>query len=292
LVNDGLDVVVVDDLSWGKLDRLAGIPRTTVLEASVLELAGIAARLSGVTHVFHLAALISAYESLEQPDRYLTTNVFGTLRVLELCKGFNQPRVVFASTSGIYGNAESVVKRETDLPNPATVYAATKLSCEQLLTLYRERYGFDDVSLRFFNVYGPGQSPKHPYANVTCRFSRAAAVGEAVDLYGDGAQTRDFVFIDDVVDAIVAAATKPTASRVYNIGTGRDASIADLLSKVQELSGARLTVRKHAAWANDIRHIRADISLAGRELGFAPKVGLDEGLQRTIDFFRGAGRDY
>jgi UDP-glucose 4-epimerase len=278
-------------MCWGKRERLAGVPHT-LPETSVLELPKVAQQLQGVTHVFHLAALISAYESLEQPDRYLTTNVFGTLRVLELCEALTRPRLVFASTSGIYGNSAGAVKRESDLPSPATVYASTKLTGEQLLSLYRERFDFDDVSLRFFNVYGPGQSPKHPYANVTCRFSRAAALGEAVDLYGDGAQTRDFVYIDDVLDAVMAAATRPTASRLYNIGTGQDASIATLLEQVQLLSGAQIEVRRHAPWPNDIRHIRADISLAQRELGFAPQVSLRDGLARTIEFFRSAGRDF
>ncbi len=291
-MTEGFDVVVVDDMSWGKAERLSGIPRTTLEQASVLDLPGLTEKLAGVTHVFHLAALISAFESIEQPDRYLTTNVFGTLRVLELCKALKQPRLVFASTSGIYGNAESTVKGETDLPSPTTVYAVSKLDGEHLLALYRPRFGFDDVSLRFFNVYGPGQSPRHPYANVTCRFSRAAALGEPVDLYGDGLQTRDFIYIDDVIDAVMAAATKPTDSRIYNIGTGRDASIADLLAQVQQLSGTRLEVRQCAAWPSDIRHIRADIARAGRELGFQPKVGLTDGLRRTIEFFRGAGRDY
>jgi UDP-glucose 4-epimerase len=151
--------------------------------------------------------------------------------------------------------------------------------------MYRTRHGFDDVALRFFNVYGPGQSTKHPYANVTCRFSHAAAHGGAVQLFGDGSVTRDFIYIDDVVAAVLAVAFQPTARRVYNVGTGRAASIAELLAIVQRLAPKPITVERHPAWPNDIQNICADMSLLESELGFRAQVGFEQGLRQTIDYF-------
>ncbi len=283
----GAEVVVVDNLSWGHAAKVEAVPGVKLLREDVRNLRARAAELGSFSHVFHLAALISAYQSLESPDEYFDTNVTGLLRLLETC-GNRQapPRLVFASTSGVYGNSQHSLKSEGDLPRPTTVYAATKLTGEQLLEMYRARLGFDDVSLRFFNVYGPGQSPKHPYANVTCRFSHAAARGQAVQLFGDGSVTRDFIYVDDVVDAILTVAFHPTRERVYNVGTGKTASIAELLATVQRLAPAPVPVEKQPPWPNDIQQICANVSRLEIEFGFRAKVGLEAGLKRTIDFFR------
>lgn len=292
LVAEGFDVVVVDDLSWGRAEHVLQQRGVTFVRGDVQELERLVPDPRGITHVFHLAALISAYESLEKPDLYLRNNVQGLLRVLELCSRLESPRLVFASTSGVYGNTQAPEKRETDVPSPATVYAATKLSGEHLLAMYRPRLGFEDVSLRFFNVYGPGQSPKHPYANVTCRFSRAAALGEGVELYGDGGQTRDFVYVEDVVSAMLKVGLGPIRGRLYNVGTGTEASIGDMLEAVQRIAGRRIEVQRRDAWPSDIRRIRADVSRLAQDFGFAPGVALEDGLKQTIEFFRTAGKDY
>lgn len=285
LVERGLDVVVLDDLSWGTQSKVDGLKGVTFVKGDIRQLAQLSPTLGSFTHVFHLAALISAYQSLEEPDAYFDTNVNGLLRVLELCGQSQQPRLVFASTSGVYGNSDNSLKSEADLPRPTTVYAATKLAGEHLLAMYRARLGFDDVALRFFNVYGPGQSTKHPYANVTCRFSHAAAHGGTVQLFGDGSVTRDFIYIDDVVEAVLAAAFQKTARRVYNVGTGRAASIAELLAIVQRLAPKPITIERHPAWPNDIQNICADMSLLESELGFRARVGFEQGLRQTIDYF-------
>ncbi len=292
LIDRGLDVLVLDNLSWGSREALLQIRGVELVEGDAADLPQVLGRHGSFTHVFHLAALISAYESLEKPDDYLKANVTGLLRLIDFCRSLASPRLVFASTSGVYGNTTAATKRELDVPAPATVYAATKLTGEHLLHMYRERVGYDDVSLRFFNVYGPGQSPKHPYANVTCRFSRAAALGAGVELFGDGQQTRDFVYVSDVVDAILAVAFGPVKGRVYNVGTGQDVAIASLLERVQRLGGRSIGVERHAAWRNDIRHIRADISAITADHGFAPRVTLDEGLASTIEFFKRVGDAY
>ncbi len=284
LVERGFEVVVVDDLSWGHAHKLTGLKGVQLIEGDIRKLPQLG-KLGEFSHVFHLAALISAYQSLEEPDQYFDANVNGLLRVLELCKASQKPRLVFASTSGIYGNSELALKSETDLPRPTTVYAATKLAGEHLLEMYRARLGFDDVALRFFNVYGPGQSTKHPYANVTCRFSHAAARGGTVQLFGDGSVTRDFIYIDDVVEAVLAVAFKPTKHRIYNVGTGRAASIGELLATVQRLAVKPITVEKHAAWPNDIQTICANVSRLEQELGFKARVGFEQGLQQTIEYF-------
>lgn len=286
LLERGVEVVGIDNLSWGHAEKVESLPGMRLIRGDVRKLPELGKELGAFTHVFHLAALISAYDSLNKPDDYFDTNVAGLMRLLELCQGSEKPRVVFASTSGIYGNSEKPLKSEDDLPRPTTVYAATKLMGEQLLAMYRSRFGFDDVSLRFFNVFGPGQSTTHPYANVTCRFAHAAANGLGVQLFGDGKQTRDFVYVDDVVDAMLLVATNPTRHSLYNVGTGQTASIAELLRMAQRLAGQNISVEQMPPWPNDIREIRADMSRLSSELGFRAKVSMEEGLARTIGWFK------
>jgi UDP-glucose 4-epimerase len=167
------------------------------------------------------------------------------------------------------------------------MYALSKLTGEHTLRLYSELHGFDYVCLRLFNVYGPRQSPDHAYANVTCKFSYAAATGGGVRLYGDGEQSRDFVFVDDVVKALMLVSEPGSRHKIYNVGTGADASINTLLREAERLGGGKLAVEQHAAWANDIRVIRADVSRLEQEFGYRPEVKLADGLARTVEYFRG-----
>jgi len=286
LATDGYRVIVVDDLSWGEARRVEPLSNVQLIRADIATIGEHERILRDVGLVFHLAALISAYESLESPDAYFKTNVTGLLRILEACSRLSRPRFVLASTSGVYGNTPEPLKQEDDPPMPATVYALTKLAGENLLRMYRGRFGYDDVSLRLFNVYGPGQNPGHPYANVTCQFARAAAMRTPVQLVGDGEQTRDFIYIDDVIDAFMIAATRPCEHRIYNVGSGRPTSIGRLLAIVEDVSGSSLEVERRPPWPNDIRAIRADCARLRDEHGFSPRVGLQDGLSRTIDSFR------
>ena len=290
LLQHGHRVIVLDDLSSGKRSNLPGDhARLELIHGSIAETAKWSAELRNVTAIVHLAALISGYESLDAPDEYFRINVQGLLRVLELCGALDKPRFVFASSSTVYGNVPRAAQREDALPSPATIYALTKLVGEHTLAMYRERYGYDDVSLRLFNVYGPRQNPDHPYANVTCKFARAAAQNLPVKLYGDGEQTRDFIYVDDVADVIVASLENRTPARLYNVGTGEVSSIGALLGLAQRLAGTELTVEHCPPWPNDIRSIRADITRLRKDLEFAPKTKLEEGLRRTIDWFSGNG---
>jgi UDP-glucose 4-epimerase len=290
LSGQGDRVIVLDDLSWGDPGRIENLSGVELIQADITTIGQHHEALRNVSHVFHLAALISAHESMEFPDRFYETNVTGLLRLLEVCSRLSRPRLVFASTSGVYGNTDREVKQEDDRPHPETVYALTKLTGEHLLRMYRDRFDYDDVSLRLFNVYGPNQNPEHPYANVTCQFARAAALQQPVQLVGDGEQTRDFVYIDDVIDAFMTAATRPCRHRIYNVGSGQSTSIARLLSLAQEVAGTSLEILRRPAWTNDIRSIRSDCSRLAAEHGFTAQVALHEGMTRTVASFRGSAR--
>lgn len=285
LVARGDEVVVVDDLSTGfEANLTASRPRVTFIRDRVENIAAHVAELGPLTHIVHLAAMISSHDSLKSPDVYLDANLKGLLRVLELSRHLRRPRVVFASSSTVYGVRTEPTCREQDVPAPFNVYALTKLAGEHLLAMYRELLGYDFCVLRLFNVYGPRQNPSHAYANVTCKFAHAAAKRLPVTLYGDGQQTRDFVFVDDVVSAFLRA-LEPTPSTLYNIGTGQDVSIATMLETVQQVSGVKLVVDRQPPWTNDIKAIRADVSRAQRELALTAATSLPMGLTRTWKFF-------
>jgi UDP-glucose 4-epimerase len=286
LVAAGHDVVVLDNFASGKQANLAG-PRAevAVIEGEVRSMIDHAPEIGEVDAIVHLAALISGYDSLSAPDDYVDVNVRGLLRVIDFAAARKVPRIVFASSSTVYGNQESIALTETTPPHPLTVYALTKLTGERLLDMYGRLHGFSHCSLRLFNVYGPRQAPDHPYANVTCKFSHAAANGLAVDLYGDGEQSRDFVYVADVVRAFMAVLER-SAHAIYNVGTGETARINDLITALGDIGGRPLEVRRQAPWPNDIRSIKADTGRFAAEFGFRPKVPLSEGLARTVGFFR------
>ena len=283
----GDDVTVLDDLSSGSRAHLRAVSdRITFLEDRVENIAAHAAALEGTRIVVHLGALISSYDSLVEPRRYVDANIGGLLELLALVRTWPSAHVVFASSSTVYGNRPDPVRRETDVPAPINVYALSKLTGEHLLAMYGPLYGFTHTSLRLFNVYGPRQSPTHAYANVTCKFSHAAATGAPVKLFGDGSVTRDFVYVDDVVDAFVEASAGPKPHAVYNVGTGADRSIAALLAEVEQLGGRTLDVERCPPWPNDIIAIRADVDRLRRDFERVPRVGLTQGLAQTIAYFR------
>lgn len=281
----GDDVVVVDDLSSGKRENFADAVRSPeVIEANVGD--GIPARVGRVDAIVHLAARISGYDSLREPDAYVRTNVTGLLRVIEFATEAQVPRIVFASSSTVYGAAAATGLDERHLARPMTVYAASKLMGEQLLAVYSALHGFTHCSLRLFNVYGPRQATDHPYANVTCKYSHAAANGLPIALYGDGEQSRDFVYVDDAVRSILAVLGEAPGP-IYNIGTGAETSINQLIATLATIAGRQFEIKRLPEWPNDIRRISADVSSARSELGYEPRVSLEEGLARTVDYFRG-----
>lgn len=287
LAGQGHELVILDDFSSGKAANLHGAASAArVIDVDARE--GIPSDIGPVDAVIHLAALISGFDSLREPDDYLSTNLNGLLRVIDFAVAAQVPRIVFASSSTVYGSAAAPGLSEQTLPQPMSVYAATKLMGEQLLAMYGAMHGFNHCSLRLFNVYGPRQSTDHPYANVTCKFSHAAANGLPIDLYGDGEQSRDFVYVDDVVRAFLLV-LEDSPSAVYNIGTGRETRIRDLIETLEGIAGKRFEIAQKPEWPNDIRGISADCSRAAAELGYAPQVGIEEGLARTVEFFRQGG---
>jgi UDP-glucose 4-epimerase len=285
MLADGHAVVVIDNLISGKPENLAQAQGDlTVIEGDVRTIGGSAQEIGGIDAIVHLAALISGYDSLSVPDDYLDVNLRGLLRVIEFAVNRRVPRIVFASSSTVYGNQEGVALSETTPPQPLTVYALSKLTGENLLRIYGQLHGFSHCSLRLFNVYGPRQATDHAYANVTCKFSHAAANGLPVDLYGDGEQSRDFVYVADVVRAFMAVIERSEHS-IYSVGTGKTARIKDLIAELGTIGGRPLEVRHQAAWPNDIRSIRADTGRFAAEFGFRPEVPLSDGLARTVEFF-------
>lgn len=286
LLANGHRVVALDNFVSGKRENITQVRGDlTVIEGDVRLIGGFADEIREVDAILHLAALISGYDSLETPEDYVDVNLGGLLRVIEFASERRVPRIVFASSSTVYGNQGASALNETTPPDPLTVYALTKLAGEHLLKLYGAMRGFSHCSLRLFNVYGPRQAPDHPYANVTCKFSHATANGLPVTLFGDGEQSRDFVYVDDVVRAFLAV-LDGSREAIYNVGTGQGARINDLIAALGAISGRPLEVERHPPWPNDIRSIRADTARFTGEFGFHPEVALSDGLARTVDFFR------
>ena len=285
LIEQGHEVVILDNMTSGKRANLTGRAASAqLIEGDVRALADVEAQIGHVDAVVHLAALISGYDSLSDPDQYEDVNTKGLLRLIEFVARRKIGRIVFASSSTVYGNNSEERLTEQVMPAPLTVYALTKLGGEHLLDLYGKMHGFSHCSLRLFNVYGPRQATDHPYANVTCKFSHAAANRLPVKLYGDGGQSRDFVYVGDVVRAILAV-LPGSQQPIYNIGTGEDRTINQLLEILGEISGRPLEVEQCAPWANDIRRIRADVSRFQQEFGFRPEVDIRQGLEATVRFF-------
>ena len=232
--------------------------------------------LRNATHVFHLAAQAGVRKSWGREfDEYLTQNVEATQILLEACVGRSLTRMVYASSSSVYGDAVSIPMREDGLPQPLSPYGVTKLAAEQLCRLYFTNHGVPTVSLRFFTVYGPRQRPDMAFY----RFLSAGMAGRPVVVYGDGEQTRDFTYVSDIVAATLAAANQGAPGGVYNVGGGSRVSVNHVLDLVAQVVGRRLDVWRKASQKGDLRDTYADTSRARGELGFVPRVSLSEGLE-------------
>ncbi|MBW6464611.1 MAG: NAD-dependent epimerase/dehydratase family protein, partial [Firmicutes bacterium] len=213
---------------------------------------------------------------------YTHHNVLGTQRLLEWARRVKLQRFVYASSSSVYGNSDKLPMNEADLPKPMSPYGVTKLAAEHLCNLYHQNFNVPSVSLRYFTVYGPGQRPDMAFN----RFIRAILAGEELVIYGNGEQTRDFTFIDDIVNAnLAAAASRGVCGRVYNIGGGSRISVNGVLEILGHLSGKKVKVRHEPVQAGDPPHTYADTARARGELGFMPQGSLEEGLQKMIEWF-------
>lgn len=267
-------VRVLDDLSTGRRGCVAA--SAEFIEGSVTDRAALKRALAGVRVVYHLAARVSVPESVENPRRTHEVNVEGTVRLIEEAAAAGARRVVFASSCAIYGDRGEGAIREDAPAEPASPYAVSKLAGEHYGRLAR---GVEFVSLRFFNVYGPRQDPSSGYAAVVPSFLSALDAGRPLILHGDGGQTRDFVFVGDVVEALIRAAEAPGVhGRVFNVGSGASVSIRELADTAARVAGRPATLDRRPPRAGDLRHSRADTSAAARDLGFRVGIPLDQGL--------------
>jgi UDP-glucose 4-epimerase len=291
LADLGHEVRVLDNFSTGRRENLASFAgRVEVVEGDIRDARVVAAAVRGVDVVFHEAALASVPRSVDDPLTSDQVNVHGTLNVLVASREAGVRRVVYASSSSIYGNSPALPKREDMNPAPESPYATGKLAGELYCRVFSSLYGLPCVSLRYFNVFGPRQDPASQYAAVVPLFSRAFLDGGQPVIYGDGEQSRDFTFVRNVVDANLAAAERgEAAGRSLNVACGATTTVNDLCERLRALTGSAAKPRFEPPRPGDVKHSYADISLARTLLGFEPSVGLDEGLARTVEWYRGSG---
>ena len=287
LVAQGRPVRVLDNLSTGRRENLNGLD-VEFIEGDLRDDDALAVALRGVEAVSHHAAMISVPRSVDDPLGSHAINVEGAVRLLDLARRFGVQRFVFASSAAIYGDEPTLPKTENMPPLPQSPYALHKLVGEQYLRLFHRLYGMDTVSLRYFNVYGPRQDPASPYAAVIPLFASALRENRRPTVFGDGQQTRDFVYVDDVVRANLAALTvADPAGRVVNIASGKQSNLLDLLAALAPNFKRKLKPVFADARPGDVRHSVASIDAARELLGFAPTVGLEEGLAATVRWMKG-----
>ena len=290
LLGEGHSVRIYDNFSSGKRANLGPLGgRAEVIEADVRDAAAIDRAAEGCDVVFHEAAIVSVPYSVEHPQETHDVNIQGTLNVLQAARARRVRRVVFACSAAIYGEDPELPKRETMAPAPMSPYGVEKITSEYYLQTWSKLYGVETVSLRYFNVFGPRQDPTSAYSGVISIFVDRALKGAEPTIFGDGEQCRDFVYVDNVVDANMRAATQPAervSGRAYNVACGERTTLNALLASVARIVGTRVGAKYAPARAGDIRESLADISRAREELGYAPRVGLDEGLARLIAFVR------
>ena len=282
LVRMGHHVRVIDDLSAGDPSRLD--PKVVFTRGDVRDVPRLWNLLQGVDCVYHLAAKVSVPESVLYPREYNEVNVGGTVALMVAVRDVGVKRVILASSGAVYGEQEVQPVKETMRPNPQSPYAVSKLASEYYVNTLGALYGIETVILRIFNAYGPGQYLTFHHPPVIPQFMKKAVEGGTLVIYGDGNQTRDFVYIDDVVDALVAAATASNVNRaIINVGSGEETSINDLAKKVARVVGREVEVIHNRAESGGVSRLVADLTLAQKLLGYRPKVTLMEGLRRMLE---------
>jgi nucleoside-diphosphate-sugar epimerase len=289
LVERGDEVVVLDNFSTGKRDNVATfVDRIELVEGSVTDAAALRGCLEGVDVVFHQAALASVPRSVADPLRSNEHNVTGTLNVFWHARELGVRRVVYAASSSVYGDTEVLPKHEDMRPRPQSPYAVTKHVAELYGAVFSDLYGLETIGLRYFNVFGARQDPESQYAAVIPIFVTRLLAGRAPLIYGDGEQSRDFTYIDNVVDANLAAAAAPAAAagRTFNIACGVRVTINELYAKIQDLIGSAIEAVHAEPRSGDVRHSLADIALAEQLMNYRPQISLDEGLGRTVEWYR------
>ena len=283
LVRRGHDVVVLDDLSSGRDSNLAGIRSKIDLRiASITDLAAVQSACQKVDYVIHLAARTSVPRSVKDPLETNRVNIDGTLNVLVAARDAKVHRFVYAASSSAYGETPTLPKVETMPSEPISPYGVTKYVGELYAQVFGRVYGLENASVRYFNVFGPRHDPTSQYSGVLSRFMLALIEGKSPTVYGDGEQSRDFTYIDNVVDETLRACEAQGASgRVFNGGTGVRITLNQVLKMLEKISGQKIQAQYDPPRKGDILHSQADISLARKILGYEPKVNFEEGIERT-----------
>jgi UDP-glucose 4-epimerase len=278
------DVRILDNLRTGDR-RTLGQRDIDFVEASVLDAAAMRAAVSGVDFVFHLAAMVGVQESMENPQACVETNVLGTLNVLRAAADAGARKLVFASSAAIYGDDPPVPTPETAAPKPKSPYAITKLDGEYFCEMFAREGWLKTAALRFFNVFGPGQDPASPYAAAVPAFLRRATCGEPLAIFGDGEQSRDFVYVKDAVSALIFAAENNELSGAFNCGYGRRTTINELVHRILALTQSESRPNHLPERPGEVRHSCASVEKL-RAAGWLPVSNLEQGLRETIEGFR------
>jgi UDP-N-acetylglucosamine 4-epimerase len=290
LVEQGESVRVLDNFSSGRQSNLDAVRgRLDVVEGDIRDSETVRRACRGIEMILHHAALPSVERSVSDPQSTHDVNITGTFNVLQQALGAGVKRVVFASSSAIYGNAPELPKHERMLPEPASPYALSKLTGEYYCRLFHSLYGLETFSLRYFNVFGPRQDPASDYAAVIPLFIKMIRNGDAPVIHGDGGQTRDFTFVEDIVEANLCCCRAPAdaAGGVYNVAWGDRVSILELVQRIARSMDRDVEPRFTESRAGDVRDSQADATLARERLGWQPRIELPEGLDRTVRWFDG-----
>jgi len=287
LVARGEQVVVLDDFSTGKRENLEGfLDKVTLIEGSVAD-AVVREAVEGVDFVLHQGALASVPRSVDDPISTNRANVDGTLNLLVAARDAGVKRVVFAASSSAYGDQPTLPKVETMPPMPLSPYAASKVACEYYCKAFTACYGLETVCLRYFNIFGPRQDPQSQYAAVIPRFITRMLDGKPPVIFGDGEQSRDFTYVADCVEANLLACEAPGAvGRTFNVACGGRYTLNQLVELLNDILGTDLQPIYEPERPGDVKHSQADITAARQALGYEPKVSFEEGLRRTVEWFK------
>ena len=286
----GNQVRGIDNFSTGRRENLTEIlGRIDLREIDLLDLKSVQEACRSVDYVFHEAAIPSVPRSVLDPIESNRANVDATVNLLVAARDAKVKRVVYAASSAAYGDTPTLPKREDMFPNPISPYAVAKLTGEYYMTSFWRCYGLETVSLRYFNIFGPRQDPTSPYSGVLAKFITQMLKREPPVIFGDGKQSRDFTYVENVVNANLLACQSPAsevAGRVFNIATATRIDLNETCRVLKKLTGYDGDVKYEAERAGDVKHSLADLSLAQRHLGYKPTVSFEEGLQRTVDWYR------
>ena len=287
LLELGAEVRVIDDLSTGNLSNLPE-GQVTFIEAPILDEESLNLAMEGCRYVFHQAAFISVPLSMEKPSKCYEINVIGTEKVIRAARDAGVKRMMFAATSAAYGESTALPSRENQEPDCRSPYAASKVAGEAMLTAFSHSYGLSTVALRYFNVFGPRQDPNSAYAAAISAFAKALINGRKPTIFGDGQQTRDFVYVTNVIHANLLAAScdKQLGGEVFNVGMGERISLLEIIQQMGAWLKVDVDVVFEGPRAGDVKHSLADISRAQDQLGYEPIVSFQEGLQMTLEWMK------